>query len=72
MIVIGPYLPAVDLPVKGKPVNLTMLATKELKSERLDICAVCPERRNLMCKKCGCLLQLKTQFRSSQCPIGKW
>lgn len=42
--------------------------------KRLDICKACPELIKLtnQCKKCGCLMNLKTKLKGATCPIGKW
>lgn len=41
---------------------------------RLEICHACPEFINptTQCKKCGCVMQLKTKLKEAECPIGKW
>lgn len=43
-------------------------------SKRFDICRSCPELIKLtnQCKKCGCLMHLKTKLQAAACPIGKW
>ena len=43
-------------------------------NKRLDICKQCPELIKLthQCKKCGCLMNLKTKLKGATCPIGKW
>lgn len=42
--------------------------------ERMDICLSCPELVNLtkQCKKCGCIMPLKTKLALAVCPIEKW
>jgi hypothetical protein len=42
--------------------------------ERYSICKACPELIKLtkQCKKCGCLMHLKTKLELAKCPIGKW
>jgi rRNA maturation protein Nop10 len=42
--------------------------------ERMDICKQCPEFINLtdQCKKCGCIMSIKTKLPNAYCPIGKW
>jgi hypothetical protein len=49
-------------------------ATKDIASNRLSICTSCPEMITVtkQCKKCGCLMTLKTKIADSVCPIGKW
>lgn len=46
----------------------------EIKQQRLEICKTCSFFENYICKhkKCGCYLNIKTQWASSQCPIDKW
>lgn len=41
---------------------------------RLDICKKCPHliSKSMRCGKCGCLLQHKAKWRTSDCPINKW
>lgn len=41
---------------------------------RFDICKSCPELINLtkQCKKCGCVMPLKTKLQGATCPLGKW
>ena len=41
---------------------------------RLNICKDCPEFIKLtsQCKKCGCIMSLKTKLEKAECPIGKW
>ncbi len=42
--------------------------------ERYSICKVCPEFIDLttQCKKCGCIMKLKTKLAAATCPINKW
>jgi len=49
-------------------------ASEELQKQRYSICKECPEfiKITKQCKKCGCLMKLKTQLENAQCPIGKW
>lgn len=41
---------------------------------RLSICQQCPEFIKLtsQCKKCGCIMKLKTKLELANCPLGKW
>jgi hypothetical protein len=52
----------------------TEWATEEKTKERFSICQACPELIKLtkQCKKCGCLMNLKTKIEKAVCPIGKW
>jgi hypothetical protein len=46
----------------------------EIAEQRLAICKECPElvSATSQCKKCGCLMNLKTKLPNASCPIGKW
>jgi hypothetical protein len=48
--------------------------SKEVSDERMSICESCPFLFKLskQCRKCGCLMNLKTQLPHSSCPVGKW
>lgn len=45
-----------------------------LAEKRLSICQQCPELIKLttQCKKCGCIMSLKTKLELATCPLGKW
>lgn len=47
---------------------------QDMQKRRFDICLECPELIQLtaQCKKCGCLMKIKTALESAQCPLGKW
>ena len=49
-------------------------AIEELAAERLNTCFECEFLIKLtsQCKKCGCLMPLKTKLEHATCPIGKW
>jgi hypothetical protein len=49
-------------------------ADESLSKERLSICKQCPELIKItsQCKKCGCVMKLKTKLELAVCPIGKW
>jgi len=53
----------------GKP-----RSEEEVAQERLSICEKCDHYINLttQCKKCGCVMKLKTKLEQASCPIGKW
>ena len=46
----------------------------EVQKARYDLCLACPELIKLtkQCKKCGCVMPLKTKLPAAKCPIGKW
>lgn len=52
----------------------TIYANEELAAQRFAICKACPELVKLtkQCKKCGCLMHLKTKIENANCPIEKW
>lgn len=52
----------------------TEWASEEKSNSRFEICKACPELIKLtkQCKKCGCLMHLKTKLEAATCPIGKW
>jgi hypothetical protein len=43
-------------------------------AERFDICLSCEHLIKLtnQCKKCGCLMSLKTKLKEAACPLQKW
>jgi hypothetical protein len=52
----------------------TEFVTDLVQDERYSICKSCPEFIDLttQCKKCGCIMKLKTKLEKAVCPIGKW
>jgi len=52
----------------------TDFASNELQEQRYSVCRSCPEFIDLttQCKKCGCIMKLKTRLSAAQCPINKW
>ncbi len=48
--------------------------TPESYAKRLDICKTCTHliEKRMRCGKCGCLLQHKAKWKTSDCPINKW
>jgi len=48
----------------------------EVKEGRLAICKGCKfrvgEEEDPSCNKCGCPLNMKTEWATESCPIGKW
>jgi hypothetical protein len=53
--------------------NLGRVET-DIAEERLNICKACPEYISAthQCKKCGCIMNLKTKLPNAECPLGKW
>jgi hypothetical protein len=52
----------------------TEWASEDKAKERLSICKGCPELIKLttQCKKCGCVMALKSKLAEATCPLGKW
>ena len=48
------------------------MATKDELEVRLNICSVCPQRKDDRCSVCGCFLAKKAALRTQPCPLGKW
>lgn len=48
------------------------IASDKVKEERLAICKACQHNKMGVCSKCGCVLRLKTQWKTTKCPVGKW
>ena len=57
-----------------KDILANTIASRELKTKRLNICYSCKEYNNKLttCNKCGCLVGLKTEMLGSQCDLGLW
>jgi predicted metal-binding protein len=53
----------------GKP-----RAEQDMAEERFAICKTCEHfsQTTKRCKKCGCIMKLKTKLEEATCPIGKW
>lgn len=49
-------------------------ALPEIAKQRLEICKQCPEyiRFTHQCKKCGCVMNVKTKLVDAVCPLHKW
>jgi len=52
----------------------TKYVDESISKNRFDICLSCPElfQATKQCKKCGCLMTLKTKLQDAECPLGKW
>ena len=53
---------------------MTKRASEDLSASRMSICQGCPELIKLttQCKRCGCVMSIKTKLEAAKCPIGKW
>lgn len=60
----------------SNPIDALNLVSEEEKKKRLDTCEACDKSEHaaiaFMCNECGCFLHLKTLWKKSKCPIGKW
>ena len=47
---------------------------QKMSEERLKTCKDCEHfiKPLSICKKCGCILKIKTRMPWESCPIGKW
>jgi hypothetical protein len=50
----------------------TAKVSKEDLEARLQVCTLCEQRRDNRCSACGCYVEVKAGWRTSDCPIGKW
>jgi len=51
--------------------GFTRVSEEEFKV-RLDICNECEQRDGMVCKICGCFLNVKASWKSEKCPLHKW
>lgn len=49
-----------------------VLATDEAAKRRLDTCSKCPEYNGFICRKCNCVMSVKTKLLVATCPLHKW
>ena len=53
---------------KGKKV----LASKDVRAERIAICEKCDQLQGARCAKCGCATNRKIALQTESCPLEKW
>ena len=46
--------------------------TEKLHQDRMYYCNGCKYNVNARCRKCGCILELKTRSTEESCPINLW
>jgi hypothetical protein len=74
----GKIMPKNDNGREVRPWDLlnpnTEYISEESSSNRYEICLQCPELIQItkQCKKCGCIMPLKTKLKMATCPLGKW
>lgn len=44
----------------------------DFSKKRYQICQQCSEYQLGICKKCSCIMVLKTKLKNASCPLGKW
>jgi hypothetical protein len=44
----------------------------QVKNDRQQLCNLCEHSKLGLCTECGCVIALKTQWKTTACPIGKW
>lgn len=53
-----------------------ILASKQERNMRVEICMSCEDRKEVLgvstCGLCGCPIALKTKPKNNYCDIGKW
>ena len=64
----------VDLKNIPNRIKSLLITDKSILQDRQNECSNCEYYVKSMgrCKKCGCLLKLKTRMALASCPIGKW
>lgn len=45
---------------------------KRISKERLAVCGNCDRFSDGLCDECGCVMDIKTMFPDSECPLNKW
>lgn len=50
------------------------LVSEEKAQERMNVCMECPQfdPNHKRCYLCGCFMEAKIKFKSSECPAAKW
>lgn len=48
--------------------------SEKVYNKRMEMCMSCDylEKQQLRCIKCGCFMKVKSAFKKSYCPVGKW
>lgn len=55
-------------------IHPSLRAPSDVQDQRFEICKGCPEfiKLTTQCKKCGCIMKMKTHILPAECPIKKW
>ncbi len=54
-------------------VEWRMFVNKETAQERMNVCWACPNLNSVrVCRKCWCLMPVKTKLAAMSCPLGYW
>jgi len=50
-----------------------MFVDHETAQERMNVCWACPNLNSVrVCRKCWCLMPVKTKIAAMSCPLGHW
>jgi hypothetical protein len=60
--------------VKQASTGNSLIVDEETKEKRWEICNSCDflDKNKNRCRKCGCYMNIKIQFKDVQCPIKLW
>lgn len=64
----------IEYDINGDPLREEhfVVPEEDFQIRRRKICETCSHNKFNFCIKCGCIIPLKTRFKFSSCPIGKW
>ena len=53
---------------------MSFLIDPEISKKRMEICKQCPNYVKFtgQCKKCGCIMRIKTKLHGQECPENRW
>jgi hypothetical protein len=56
--------------------NFDILTTDSEKNERMSLCGVCVENKNInespVCMQCACPIEYVVTYKFKACPLNKW
>jgi hypothetical protein len=60
-------------PERDIPENRNAEPQAEQLAQRRALCDACEHKLPIgLCSQCGCVIFLKTKWKSQSCPLGKW
>ena len=72
----NPLIDTVYKVAKGKEATKVSENTRNLRLATCRTCILPNGKKGMLptgnCKKCGCFVDLKTEYAEESCPIGKW